>query len=389
MPPRSERLNNLPPYVFSVIGDRLRELQAQGINVIRLDIGNPDMPPPSDVVDKLAASAANPANHGYTGYRGDAAFRRAVADYYQRRFNVKLHPDKEVLPLIGSKEGIVNLSLAYLDKGDIALVPDIGYPSYSMGALLAGGDVHWVAVREDNDFLPDLMAIPVDVLERARLLWVNYPNNPTGVTVEQSFYERVAAFCVEHDILLVSDNAYIDVVYDGYKAPSALQTNVGRSHTVELFSFSKSYNMAGWRLGAAVGPENAISDLLRVKSNIDSGHFKAIYDAGSEALNSISPSWIEERNAVYQRRRDRIMAALPSIGLSARLPGGALYVWARVEDIDMTQYVEDALIQAHVSIAPGLAYGPGGAQHVRISLGVPDDQLEIALERLQSWYANR
>jgi LL-diaminopimelate aminotransferase len=388
MPPRSDRLNNLPPYVFSVIGDRLRELQAEGINVIRLDIGNPDMPPPAEVLDELATSAANPANHGYTGYRGDAGFRRAIADFYQERFDVSVHPDKEVLPLIGSKEGIVNLSLAYLGENDIALVPDVGYPSYSMGARLAGGEVHWIPMRAANGFLPDLTEVPSNILERARLLWVNYPNNPTGVVVDRSFYERLATFCVEKDILLVSDNAYIDVTYDDHLAPSALQTAAGRSHTVELFSFSKSYNMAGWRLGAAVGSEEAISDLLRVKSNIDSGHFKAVYDAGTKAL-SIPQTWIKARNAVYQQRRDRIMAALPRIGLSASVPGGALYVWAGVESGDMSQYVEDALTQAHVSIAPGLAYGPGGEQHVRISLGVPDDQLEIALERLESWYAKR
>lgn len=388
MPPRSARLNNLPPYVFSVIGDRLRELQAQGINVIRLDIGNPDMPPPADVIEALAQSAADPAHHGYMGYRGDAGFRHAVADLYRRRFGVEVHPDKEVLPLIGSKEGIVNLSLAYLDGGDIALVPDIGYPSYSMGARLAGGETHWVPMREENGFLPDLSDIPASVLKSSRLLWVNYPNNPTGVVVDQAFYERTAAFCVEHDILLVSDNAYIDVTYDGNEAPSAVQTSAGRSHTIELFSFSKSYNMAGWRLGAAVGSEEAIVDLLRVKSNIDSGHFKAVYDAGTKAL-SVPSTWIRERNAIYQQRRDRIMAALPDIGLSASVPGGAMYVWGKVEEGDVAQYVEDALTQAHVSIAPGLAYGPGGQRHVRISLGVPDDQLDAALERLRSWYANR
>lgn len=388
MPPRSARLNDLPPYVFSVIGDRLRALQAEGIHVIRLDIGNPDMPPPDVVVEQLAGSAANADHHGYTGYRGDAGFRRAIADFYQRRFGVELHPDKEVLPLIGSKEGIVNLSLAYLSEGDMALVPDIGYPSYSMGARMAGGDVCWVPMREENGFLPDLTGIPAEVLERARLLWVNYPNNPTGVIVDRAFYDQLAAFCVQHDILLVSDNAYIDVTYDGYRAPSALQAHDSRSHVVELFSFSKSYNMAGWRLGAAVGSEEAISDLLRVKSNIDSGHFKAVYDAGTAAL-STPQSWIDERNAIYQKRRDRIMQALPEIGLSAEVSGGALYVWARVDGGDMSQYVEDALTQAHVSIAPGLAYGPGGEQHVRISLGVPDDQLDLALERLKLWYAKR
>ncbi|TVR22295.1 MAG: aminotransferase class I/II-fold pyridoxal phosphate-dependent enzyme [Anaerolineaceae bacterium] len=387
MPQQAERLLKLPPYVFSVIGDRLRQMQRDGIDVVRLDIGNPDMPPPPEVVEVLYKSARDGGNHGYTGYRGFAGFRDATAEYYKKRFGVDLNPDTEVLPLIGSKEGIVNLSLAYLDKGDIALVPDIGYPSYSMGAMLAGGEIHWLPTRAENNFEPSIDAIPEDVLRRAKLLWVNYPNNPTGATVDLAFYDRMAAFCKQNDILLVSDNPYMDVTFGDYQAPSALQAS-DTTNVLEFFSFSKSYNMAGWRLGVAVGSAQAIDDLLRVKSNVDSGHFKPIYEAGVRAYQ-VSQKWIDDRNAVYQHRRDRIMDALASIGLSAEVPRGSLYVWARTEDMPSAEYVERALTEAHVSIAPGAAYGDGGEGFVRISLGTPDERLQTALNRLSTWYQQR
>lgn len=387
MPQPAERLLKLPPYVFSVIGDRLRQMQLDGVDVVRLDIGNPDMPPPPEVVEALYASARNGGNHGYTGYRGFVDFRTATAAYYKRRFGVDLNPDTEVLPLIGSKEGIVNLSLAYLDKGDIALVPDIGYPSYSMGAMLAGGEIHWLPTRAENNFEPQIDGIPADILQRAKLLWVNYPNNPTGATVDVAFYQRMATFCQQNDILLVSDNPYMDVTYGGYEAPSALQA-ADRTNVLEFFSFSKSYNMAGWRLGVAVGDAQAIDDLLRVKSNVDSGHFKPVYEAGIRAYD-VSQKWIDDRNAVYQQRRDRIMDALAGIGLSAEVPHGSLYIWARTEDMPAAEYVERALTSAHVSIAPGAAYGDGGEGFVRISLGTPDERLQTALDRLATWYQQR
>lgn len=388
MPKPAERLNKLPPYIFAVLGQRIQSMLASGLDVISLDIGSPDLPPPQAVIDTLAESANKPGNHGYSGYRGIPAFREAVSRYYERRFGVSLDPEREVLPLLGSKEGIVNLCLGYLDRGDLALVPDVGYPSYSMGARLAGADIHWMHTNE-NDYLPDLEHIPSEVKTRSKLLWVNYPNNPTGAIAPVTFYEAAIELCHKNDVLLASDNPYVDVTYDGYIAPSVLQVNGAKTCTVEFMSFSKTYNMGGWRLGAAVGNAEALKVLLQVKSNVDSGHFRSIYDAGIVALNETPQEWIEQRNCVYQGRRDRIMNILPSIGLEAQTPKGSLYIWAKVQDGNGETYVEQALQNAHVAFAPGIAYGPGGDQYVRISLGVPDDRLEIAIERLQNWYKVR
>ena len=389
LPTPAARLKSLPPYPFALLTQRVRELNQQGYDVIGLDIGSPDMPPPEGVIDELYRSARQPDHHGYAGYKGTPEFRVSVAQYYERRFGVKLDPEKQVLPLLGSKEGIVNLSLAYLDRGDVALVPDIGYPAYSMGALLANGEVEWLPIREENAYLPDMSTLPVDVLKRAKLVWVNYPNNPTGATAERDFYQHMVDYCRAHNILLASDNPYCEVTFDGYTAGSALEADGAMDCTIEFVSFSKSHNMAGWRLGAAVGNPDAIKTLLTVKSNVDSGHFQAIYDAGIMAFDEVPQAWINERNLVYQRRRDLILDALPHIGLTAHKPKGSLYVWGRVAEGDGASYAEQALMKAHVSIAPGAIYGPGGTNYVRFSVGVADDRLEEALARLKKWYTSR
>lgn len=386
MPVPAQRLSNLPTYVFASIGDRIRSMQQAGVKVIRLDIGSPDAPPPMDVVEALHAAAAKPGNHGYAGYRGLPAFREAVARYYQRRFGVTVNPNTEVLPLIGSKEGIVNLCLAYLDRGDLALIPDVGYPSYMQGVRLSGAEIGWVPVRPENNYEVDFDAIPAEQ-RRAKLIWVNYPNNPTGAVVGLDFYEKAVAFCRENDMLLASDNPYCEVTFDGYVAPSALQVAGAKDVTLEFVSLSKSHNMAGWRLGAAVGSAQAVETLLKIKSNIDSGHFNAIYMAGVHALDNTPQSWIEERNQSYQRRRDQLIEALPYIGLTADTPKASLYIWAKPTKISATQYVEEALTEAHVSLAPGDAYGPGGNDYIRFSVGVTDEEFAQALEQLKAWYA--
>lgn len=386
---RSQRLTALPQYVFSIIGDRIRAMNEAGIDVYRLDVGNPDMPPPNAIIQALTRSASQSEHHGYTGYRGLASFRQAVSRYYERRFSVELDADTQVLPVIGSKEGIVNLTLAYVDRGDIALVPDIGYPSYAMGTRLAGGTIHWMPLRVENAFLPTFDDIPPEVRQKARLMWVNYPNNPTGAVADLDFYERALTFCRENNILLVSDNPYVDVTFDGYRAGSALQVRGSLSHTLEFMSMSKSFNMAGWRLGAAVGSASAISALLHIKSNVDSGHFHAIYDAGTIALDEISQDWLDERNTIYARRRDKILSLLPEIGLSASKAHGSLYIWAKPTQIDTQKYIESALEEAYVSLAPGAAYGPGGEGYIRISIAVPDQRLDEALNRLKQWYAGK
>lgn len=387
MPAQSNRLANLPPYVFAVLGERLRQMEKQGIDVIRLDIGSPDLPPSQTVINAMNDSIKKPGVHGYAGYRGTPAFRQAIARYYQRRFNVTLDPETEVLPLIGSKEGIVNLCLAYLDRGDTALVPDIGYPAYSMGTKLAGGDVCWFPLRPENGYLPDFNEIATDVADKAKILWINYPNNPTGATAELDFYQKAVDFCKAHDILLASDNPYCDVTFDGYNAPSALQIPGARDVTIEFMSFSKSYNMAGWRIGAAVGNSKALQTLLKIKSNMDSGHFESIYEAGVIAIDETPQSWLDERNDVYKARRDRLIAALPEMGLRAEVPAGSLYIWATPVKLDANTYVEEALTEGHVSLAPGGSYGPGGENYLRFSVGMSDERIDEAINRLKKWYS--
>lgn len=386
MPSSSERLKRLPPYIFVELTRRIQEVSASGGEVIRLDIGNPDMPPPQHVIDCLSDSANQPDQHGYSGYRGIASFRQAVAAHYAKRFGVTLNPETEVLPLIGSKEGIVNLCLAYLDTGDYALVPAIGYPSYAMATRLAGAEPIYLSMSPTDDYRIQPDQIDTRIAQQAKLFWVNYPNNPTGAVVDVHYYQELVTFCLEHDLLLASDNPYVEITYDGHQAVSALQAENAKACTVEFMSFSKAYNMAGWRLGAAVGNSEALRNLLHVKSNMDSGHFKAVYAAGINALKHTSDEWIQDRNKKYQDRRDRLHAILPDIGLSARLPKGAMYIWAQVLKGDDQLYIREALTHAHVALAPGSAYGPGGEGYVRLSIGVPDDKLDTAIERLKQWY---
>ena len=300
--------------------------------------------------------------------------------------------DREVLPLIGSKEGLVNLTLAFIDRGDAVIAPDVNYPAYSLGASMAGGDVIRLRLDPERGYKPDLDALRADPdLPRAKLLWVNYPNNPTGATVELDTYQELVAFCREHRLLLCSDNPYSEIVFDGYRAPSALQADPEKAVSVEFMSLSKTYNMAGWRLGACVGNRRAIDALLTVKSNIDSGHFRAIYDAGCAALDETPQGWIDARNAIYAARRDRIVAACAQIGLEPRPAKGSLYIWARVLGFggDEQTWTARALQEAHVSITPGQLFGEAGAGFVRISVTVADERLDDALRRLERWYAGQ
>lgn len=389
LPHVADRLGQLPPYPLALLNQRVRDLASQGIDIVNMDVGSPDLPPPPAVIESLSASARRSNSHGYSGYRGIPAFRRAIADYYLRRFGLVVNPERQVLPLLGSKEGIINLSLAYLDKGDKAIVPDIGYPSYSMGAYLAGADVSFVPLRAENGYLLNFTEIGASAFDHAKLMWVNYPNNPTGAVATLDYYQQAADFCAAHNLLLASDNPYVEITYDGRPAPSVLQAKGAFETAVEFISFSKTYNMAGWRLGAAVGAEQVIEALLQVKSNVDSGHFIPIYEAGIEALDHVPQAWIDERNAVYRYRRDRLMEVLPSVGLDPSPAQGALYIWARVRDEHKTgaDYANEALAAAHVSMAPGIIYGPGGDRYVRISMCLTDARLEEALLRLQAWHA--
>lgn len=382
----SDRLRNLPPYIFTALARRVQELTAQGHHVIRLDIGSPDGAPPPAVINALVQSASRVDKHGYSSYSGTPEFRGALANYYHDRFGVKLNAAEQVLPLIGSKEGLVNLCFAFLNPGDVALVPDVGYPAYARGVLLAGAEIYWLPLRRENNFLPDFSQIPADIAARARLLWINYPNNPTGAVADLRFYQQAVDFCRAHGIILVSDNPYFEITFDDCYAGSALQADGALDCGIEMMSFSKTYNMGGWRLGAAVGNADVLKGLLQFKSNVDTGHFLPIYDAGVAALEQTADDWGQQRNSIYRRRRDMVVSALPAIGLEAQPPQGAIYVWARVQNGDGQAYAQAALEQAHVSMTPGEAFGPGGVDYVRISLCTPDDQLQIALDRLQEWY---
>lgn len=379
----ADRVVNLPPYVFAQVGRRIRELMAQGEDIIRLDIGSPDLPPPGFILEELHRSTQVPGHHGYGGYYGTPELRQAMATYYERRFGVALDPEKEVAPLIGSKEGIANAALAFVDQGQTVLVPDPGYPTYRMGTLLAGGVPVAIPLRAEEEYLPDLEAIPDDVARAAKILWLNYPNNPTGAVAPLAFFERVVDFAREYDVLVCHDNPYCDVVFDGYRAPSILQVPGGRDVALEFNSLSKTYNMAGWRIAMAVGSPIAVEALARTKTQIDSGIFRPIQDAGVVALTG-DQSWIEERNEVYRERRDLILETLQEIGLPASRPLASLYIWAALPQgtgsVDFTRML---LEEARVSVAPGSAFGPHGEGYIRISLGMGTDRIQEAMGRLK------
>jgi len=378
----ANRIVNLPPYPFARLGRRIAEFKAQGMDVIRLDIGSPDLPPPQPIINALCRSAHDPHHHGYAGYYGIPALRQAMAAYYQRRFGVTLDPDNEVVPLIGSKEGIVNIALAYLDPGDLALVPDPGYAPYTMGAYLASGRVETFPLLAERNYLPDLDAIPADLADRAKLIWLNYPNNPTGATATLEFFAEVVAFAHEHDLLICHDAPYCELTYDGYVAPSIFQVEGAREVAIEFNSLSKMYNMAGWRVGMAVGNQQALEGLARVKTNIDSGIFRAIQDAAVEALTG-DQSWLPERNAIYQERRDIILAGLAAVGIHARKPEASLYVWAPVpEGYTSDGFATRLLEEKGVSVAPGTVFGAHGEGYMRVSLGAATERIREAMERL-------
>ncbi|PJF44483.1 MAG: LL-diaminopimelate aminotransferase [Phototrophicales bacterium] len=389
--PVARRIAELPNYPFVAISQRIQELKAQGIHVTRMDMGSPDLPPPPIVIETMLQAVQRSDMHGYSNYRGTPAFRKAVARYYKRRFDVELDPDTEVLPLLGSKEGIVNLMLALVGEGDVVLVPSLSYPAYASGAHLAQAEVVTLPMRPENGFLPVLEDIPQQARQKARLLWLNFPNNPTSAFCSLDYYADAVAFCQAHNILLASDNAYMEVVFDGEgPAPSVLQVPNAKSTAVEFMTLSKSFNMAGWRLGAMVGNAEAVSALLTVKSNMDSGHFLPTYEAGIVALDQTSDEWIRERNARYAARRDRIVEVAPTIGLEiSEPPRGALYVWAKVVGMNDEEYALRALNEAHVSVAYGSMYGEDGRGYIRMSLGVADDELEDALERLYKTFGIR
>lgn len=384
----ASRLERLPLYFFANLGQRIQALRDRGVDVIRLDIGSPDMPPPPHIIDALTRAAQAPDRHGYPGFHGTPALRRAIAQYYERRFGVSLSPQTEVVALLGSKEGIANMALAWLDPGDLALVPDPCYPTYEMGPRMVGAEIFRMPLLPENGFLPDLDAIPPAVAERARLMWLNYPNNPTGAIAPMEFLERAVDFCRRHDILLCHDAPYCEITFDGYRAPSVLEIPGAKDVAIEFNSFSKSYNMAGWRIGMAVGNATAVQALARIKTNIDSGIFLPIQEAAIAALTG-DQSWMEERNRIYQERRDIIVDTLHAIGLEVNTPLASLYVWPRLPHGASAQEVATRwLEEAGVSVTPGTTYGEYGEGYLRISIGAPTERVREAMERIRRLYAS-
>ncbi|MBA3422649.1 MAG: LL-diaminopimelate aminotransferase [Thermoleophilaceae bacterium] len=381
----SERLSRIPPYLFAELERKIADKRAQGIDVISLGIGDPDTPTPALVTEALAEAAADPGTHRYPSNRGRPELREAVAGFYERRFGVALDPATEVIPALGAKECIFNLNLAFLDPGDIALAADPGYPVYTGGPLLAGGEPFLMPLKPERAFAPDLAAIPADARERARLLYLNYPNNPTGAVVPDGLFEQAVAFARAHDLLVVHDASYTETTFDGYVAPSFLATPGAKEVGVEVFSLSKGYNMTGWRAAAIVGNAEALEAYWRLKTNIDSGMFEAVQLATVAALSPAGDAAAREMSGLYQRRRDLVCDALREIGVAVTPPGGTIYVWAPVPaGHTSTSYCEMVLEESAVVISPGGAYGPNGEGFFRISLTIDDDRLREAVERLRT-----
>lgn len=376
-------LDHLAPYLFARIDEKKRALVAQGADVISLGIGDPDMPTPDHIVQAMVEAVAKPENHQYPDYAGSLAFRAACASWMNSRFGVDLDPKKEVLGLIGSKEGIAHLHTAFVDPGDYVLAPSIGYPVYEGGAVLQSGQVWFMPMNEQNSFLADFKATPEEVLSKAKIMFLGYPNNPTGAVATEEYFDEAIAFCLEHDLLLAHDNAYCEIGFDGYAAPSILERPRAKECCIEFFSLSKAYNMTGWRIAFAAGNEQAITALGTVKNNLDSGQFTAVQDAAIVALTG-SQECIAEMCALYERRRNLVVEALLAIGLSCEKPRATIYVWAKVpEGYTSESFATKLLEEAHVVVTPGNGYGPDGEGYIRISLTTPDDRLLEAVERIK------
>ncbi|HEY2603523.1 MAG TPA: LL-diaminopimelate aminotransferase [Thermoleophilaceae bacterium] len=378
----SKRLDAIPPYLFAELERKIQAKKAEGVDVISLGIGDPDTPTPGFVIDALADAARDPGTHQYPSNRGRPEFRQGVADFYERRFGVALDPDTEIIPALGAKECIFNLNLAFLDPGDTALASDPGYPVYTGGPLVSGAEPVLMPLVPELNFAPDLEAIEDPA--RAKLMFLNYPNNPTGAVLPDGLFERTIEFARQHDILVVHDASYTEISFDGYKPPSFLETAGAKDVGVEVFSLSKGYNMTGWRTAAIVGNAEAIEAYWRLKTNIDSGMFEAVQLAAVAALRD-GDDTAREMSAIYQRRRDLVCDALKEIGVDVTPPRGTIYVWAPVPDGHTSaSYCELVLEESGVVISPGGAYGQSGEGWFRISLTVPDERLSEAVERMRS-----
>ena len=382
----ARRVEQLPPYLFARISELIEEQRAAGVDVISLGIGDPDLPTPPHVLAALQKAAEDPANHRYPETEGLPEFRASVARWYARRHGVELDPEREVVALIGSKEGLGHLPLCLIDPGDLAIGTEPGYPVYEIATMFAGGETLALPLREEDGWLPRLDAVPAEEAARARLLWLNYPNNPTGATADHAFFARAIAWAKEHEVAIAHDLAYSEVCFDGYEPPSILEVDGARDVAIEFNSLSKSFNMTGWRVGMAVGNAELVGVLRRVKSNLDSGVPQAVQQMAIAALDGPRDA-IERHNEVYQRRRDRVVAVLRELGLHVDPPRASLYVWARLPagEPSSAAYAQRLVEATGVVVTPGVSYGDAGEGYIRISLTVADDRLEEALTRLSAF----
>ncbi|HEY9859654.1 MAG TPA: aspartate aminotransferase [Candidatus Obscuribacterales bacterium] len=379
----AERLRALPPYVFARLDELKAHARAQGLDLIDLGMGNPDGPTPQPVVDAAIAALQNPANHGYPPFEGTASFRRAITSWYHRRYGVSLDPDGEALPLLGSKEGLAHLAIAYVNPGDVVLVPSPAYPAHFRGPLIAGGKIHNLILKPENDWLIDLAAIPDDVAKQAKILYFNYPSNPTAATAPREFFEDIVAFARKHEILLVHDLCYAELAFDGYQPTSLLEIPGAKDIGVEFHTMSKTYNMAGWRVGFVVGNRHIIQGLRTLKTNLDYGIFAALQSAAETALQ-LPDVYLHEVQARYRTRRDFLIQGLEELGWSIPKTRATMYLWVPCPPgQNSTDFALSVLQQTGVVVTPGNAFGPGGEGYVRISLIADCDRLGEALQRLK------
>ncbi|MGH7773538.1 MAG: LL-diaminopimelate aminotransferase [Candidatus Binatia bacterium] len=380
---KAKRINELPPYLFAEIDRRKREALARGADLIDLGIGDPDIPTPSKIVEKLIEVSSKPINHRYPNSAGLLEFRQTVADWYQRRFGVKLDPINEVVSLIGSKEGIANMAVAFVDPGELVLVASPCYPVYHIGTLFNGGRNYFLPLKKENHFLPDLDAIPVEVARQAKMLWINYPNNPTAAVAEENFFIRVVDFAHRHNIIVCHDAAYTEMGFDGYRPMSFLQVEGAREVGIEFHSLSKTFNMTGWRIGMAVGNKELVSGLTQVKSNVDSGIFQAVQEAGIEALR-LGDEIVEPSRKVYQERRDILVSGLRATGFECEKPRATFYVWVSVpRGLTSAEFTTKLLDEAGVVTTPGNGFGEAGEGYVRFTLCVDQERLREVTDRIR------
>lgn len=384
MPELSSRVRNLPPYPFVVIEQKKRDAIARGVDLIDLSIGDPDIPTPDHIVEALREAAWKPENHRYPSTAGMLSFREAVARWYERRSGVRLDPATEVVSLLGSKEGVGHLPLAFVDPGDVVLVPTPGYPVYAIGTMFAGGESHFMPLKEENGFLPDLASVPDDICRRAKLLWLNYPNNPTAAEAPEGFFEDAVAFAKKHGIIVAHDAAYSELYFDGNKPRSFLEVDGAREVGIEVHSLSKTYSMTGWRIGYAVGNSDIIAGLTKIKSNLDSGVFQAVQAAAVTALDT-DDSVLEGLRQRYQARRDAFYEGLKAAGFELNRPGATFYVWMKVPEGNTSAgYAEALLEKAGVLVTPGSGFGEPGEGYIRFALTVGRERIREAVERIKA-----